>query len=195
MTDAAPQSPKLKLLLLAALFLLPVVLSVTLFALDWRPSRTNNYGELISPVRHLDDVALRTVDAKPFVWSTRPQKWALVRFVGERCDAECATKLHQMRQIHLAQGKERDRLERILIAANIGALAELRAQYPDMTVLTGAPDVLQQLAHTFSGAAPVPSDTFLVDPLNNVMMRYRADADPSGIRKDVKHLLKISKGG
>ena len=33
------------------------------------------------------------------------------------------------------------------------------------------------------------------DPFNNVMMRYRADADPSGIRKDVKHLLKISKGG
>ena len=85
----ANRSAKLKLVLLAALFLLPVVLSVTLFTLDWRPGKTTNYGELIQPARALSDTPLRTAEGKPFSWSARAQKWALVYVARAHCTAAC----------------------------------------------------------------------------------------------------------
>ena len=36
---------------------------------------------------------------------------------------------------------------------------------------------------------------FLVDPLGNLMMRFPKDADPSRIKKDLTHLLKVSRIG
>jgi hypothetical protein len=36
---------------------------------------------------------------------------------------------------------------------------------------------------------------YLVDPLGNFMMSYPADADPTGMRKDLARLLRISQIG
>jgi cytochrome oxidase Cu insertion factor (SCO1/SenC/PrrC family) len=36
---------------------------------------------------------------------------------------------------------------------------------------------------------------YIIDPLGNLMMYYPPDADPSGMLKDLKKLLKYSKIG
>jgi hypothetical protein len=40
-----------------------------------------------------------------------------------------------------------------------------------------------------------PGAVALVDPIGNAMMRYRVDADPTDVRKDLAHLLRWSKTG
>ena len=98
-----------------------------------------------------------------------------------------------MRQVHLAQGRESNRAERLLIADDNEALRAVAAQYPEVTLVTGTPEVLKPVRARFAEDDAGLDTVFIIDPMNNVMMRYRPDADPSGMRKDLKHLLKLSK--
>jgi len=59
----------------------------------------------------------------------------------------------------------------------------------------------QLLARDSAVISQLPADTsvrdhiYIVDPLGNVMMRYGKDADPTGIKKDMTRLLKVSRIG
>lgn len=196
-----------KLVALAALFMLPVIAAMVLYRMDWRPSGTTNHGELIQPARPIADVPLQTWDGKPVNFSAVTQKWTMLYFASAECGGACEQALYKMRQVHLAQGRERDRLQRILIVTDARARDWLNytlKEYRDMTVLTGSPQNLTALMQQFTPAAdvnaraataPLTDGIYILDPLDNYMLRYRSDADPSGMRKDLKNLLKLSQIG
>lgn len=195
---ARPNNGRWKLILLAALFATPVILSTLLYTLDWRPQGAVNYGELVQPPRPLPAVGLRDVNGMP---ADLRGKWSLVYFAPLACAEPCRQSLYKMRQVHLAQGQERDRLQRVMI---VGAkapdwLASVHRDYPDLRILTGTPENITTLAQVFvltPDDSPARLDRiYVVDPLGNLMMSYPVDADPSGMRKDLKRLLKISQVG
>jgi hypothetical protein len=47
----------------------------------------------------------------------------------------------------------------------------------------------------FTAPASVRDHLYLIDPLGNLMMRFPREADPQRIRKDLGHLLKVSRIG
>jgi cytochrome oxidase Cu insertion factor (SCO1/SenC/PrrC family) len=181
--------------------ILPLVASFTLYFSDWRPSSTVNHGELIKPVKQVADHALRDVDGNPVKFGDLRGQWLMLYFDAAACPQTCIDNLYRMRQTHIAQGKERDRVERLFVVTEGEATPELAsrlADYAGMHIWSAEPATLEAIAVDF-GEAPEPlahqRNIYLIDPMGNLFMRYKPDVDPAGLRKDLERLLKYSGAG
>lgn len=197
-----PSGARRKLLLLAALFVLPMLVAYALYYSGWRPEAVHPHGELVQPARPLANAALVLLDGKPIRFSELRGKWTLVTFSAAECLKPCERNLAKMRQIIAAQGKEAKRVQSVLVITDGKALDWLRyaiQDYPGMRVITGPANSVATLAREFTLPAGGPLDNlnrvYLVDPLGNLMMSYPADADPAGMRKDLARLLRLSQIG
>ena len=119
MSDAAAKPAKTRstrpLWLLAALCIAPVIASYTAYYF-WRPEGHVNYGELLEP-RAMPDPPLALVDGKPFRLSELRHKWVMVVAHPAQCGDYCQKELVYLRQVRLAQGKDADRIERVVSGA------------------------------------------------------------------------------
>lgn len=189
-------------LLIVALFALPIVAAYVLYKMDWRPSGTTNYGQLIHPARPLPDVKLIKADGKVFDISELKGKWTLLYAGSAVCPEPCTTSLYKMRQIHILQAKNQHRVQRMMLVTDIKGLNELQKmlakEYPKMIVASAEEKTLKQLAPVIQGADRFSSQNhsiYIIDPLGNAMMQYDASADPKGILKDLRRLLRLSHVG
>ena len=101
-----------------------------------------------------------------------------------------------MRQVHIALNKEQDRLQRVLIVsrdsgqADDPVWAELPQRFPDLVLATlPAGAAASDWNRVLGGTG---REIYVVDPLGNVMMRYRDPIDMRGVLKDLERLLKYS---
>ena len=202
MTEAAHASSRRKVLWLALLFVLPVIVSYSLYYSGWRPASTGNYGELVQPARPLEDAVLTTLDGKSLRVSELRGKWTLISFSLSQCLSPCERNLYKMRQVIASQGENAGRIQSVLVVIDNKALDRLQyaiKNYPKTRVIAGPPENVAKLARQFALPAGSPLDNlnriYLVDPLGNFLMSYPADADPSGMRKDLVRLLKVSQIG
>jgi cytochrome oxidase Cu insertion factor (SCO1/SenC/PrrC family) len=191
-----------RIVLLAALFALPPVLAFVLYHSGWRPSAPRTHGELLQPPRPIEDDALVTLDGKPMRLSELRRKWTLVYFGPAECLKPCTDNLHKMRQVHIAQGKDEERVQRVFLVSDPKALDMLRytlKDYPGTLALTGERAAIERLARQFSVSESAPTGEqhrlYIVDPLGNLMMSYPAGADATGLRKDLGRLLRTSQVG
>ncbi len=193
---------RLKIVLIAVVFTLPVALSYVLYSIGWRPVSTMNHGELIEPARSIRDVRLQTLDGTEVRFFDLRAKWNLIYFGSAQCLRTCESNLYKMRQVRLAQGKNADRIQHVFILTDpraLDLLGDTLKQYPRMQVLTGPPENVKELAGQFALPVGTPLDglerIYVVDPAGKLMMSYPADADATGIRKDLARLLKVSQIG
>jgi len=200
-TVPAPRS-RFTLVLVTALFLLPVVSATYLYVSGWRPQgKSLQHGELVQPARPVGDAELKGADGSPYRFQTLRGKWALVYFSPLPCTDVCRNNLYKMQQVRLAQGRDAPRVERVMIIAGADsvALRELAQQNPGLIAVSGTRVAVQALAHEFVSsqgtAQDVPGRVYLVDPLGNLVLSYAPDADPSGMRKDLARLLRLSQVG
>lgn len=193
---------RLVLILLGLVLVLPMTVAYVLYTAGWRPSSTGNYGELVEPARLITDVRLRTPTDSEFRVKDVRGKWTFVYFGPAECVAECERSLYKMRQVRLAQGRHADRVERVFVVLGMqapGTLVPAVKDYPGMTVITGSQENIRVLARQFAVPAGTPLDglgrIYLLDPAGRLMMSYPAEADPTGMRKDLTRLLKVSQIG
>lgn len=204
MTESTPKPRSSKsgiyiLIILIAIFVLPEIIAVGLQAIKWRPKSTTNRGELVVPARMIKDADFKTIDDKDIKFSNFREKWTMVYFANADCDESCLKNLYIMRQVHKALGKEQGRCQRIFVpigATSVDKLKPKLKDYSGMTVISGSRQNIDALAQQFilPGATTVDSQRiYLVDPLGNLMMTYHED--PSGMLKDLVHLMKTSWAG
>ena len=197
-----PSGSRRKLLLIAALFALPMLVAYALYYSGWRPEAVHPHGELVQPARPVADAALVLLDGKPMRFSELRGRWTLVTFSAAECLSPCERNLVKMRQVIAAQGKEAERIQSMLVVKDAKMRDWLNyaiKDYPGMRAVIGPPEAFDALAREFTLPAGSPLDNlnriYLVDPLGNFMMSYPADADPTGMRKDLARLLRISQIG
>lgn len=189
---------KRTLLLVLLIFALPALVATAMYITGWRPASTANHGDLIQPARFIEDSVLMTLDNAPFELSKLHGKWTMIYFDTAACPEVCIKQLYLMRQTHIAQGKDQNRLQRIFILTDSEALPSLKeklAEYAEMPVLKAEQVVLAKLKQDFgidNQAKIEPRNIYLLDPQGNLMMRYTLGVDPAGIRKDLVRLLKYS---
>lgn len=188
---------RLTLLLMFGLFSLPVLFAwLSFFVFEgWRPSGTSNYGELIEPPRSLQFEALANAAGGSLDAAFLQGKWTYVMWAGASCAEDCRQQLYRMRQLRLAQGKNIDRVQRLLLAQDLdaGTVGELRGEYPGLVIAAGSAPELSSLRQQFQlQEGEAGYRLYLVDPMGNLMMRYGPADPPKGIVKDLERLLKIS---
>lgn len=205
MTTQAPDASarrrsRASLLFILALFAAPVVLAWLVYYVfpEWIPTATTNHGELVKPVRKLPDFSLKTVAGKTVTASFLRGKWTFLYLHEGPCEHACVEQLYKVRQVRLSQGKNIDRLQRLMLwepaAAPETARRELQAHFPGQMIALLPPDA-EKLIATFDidGKAPLGAERiYLVDPLGNLMMVYGPADEPRGMIKDLERLLKYS---
>jgi hypothetical protein len=180
--------------LLGSLFFLPLAIAFWVYyGTDWRPMRTVNHGELITPARPLPTIHLQpavATDAAPA--GLFHNKWSLVYIGDGQCDDTCRKSLYVMRQTRLSLNNEMDRVERVFLAtAHCCTQDFLAREHPGLHVFDASGAAAASLLSVFPIEEREQS-LFIVDPLGNLMMRYDVRQNPKGLLQDLKKLLSLS---
>jgi len=200
MTETVPAAPRAShwrryrmLYLLLAVCVAPVIASYTAYYL-LPPSGRTNYGVLIEPQRPLPALTLRRLDGSAVQAASLRGSWLMVQVDSGACDAACAKKLWQMRQVRLTTGKDADRVQRVWLIVDEAPLAtSLMREYDGtLSLRARADEVAAFLPLPAEPGARLADPIWLIDPLGNLMLRWPKDADPSRMKKDLIKLLKAS---
>lgn len=184
------------LLLLFIFFAAPLIVVTIMHQLDWHPSGASR-GHMVSPVKPVT-MPEGVVDSEVNAVSTDlfKEKWSMV-YIAERCDETCATRLHDMRQIHASLAKHVPRVQRILLTFSADVSA-LKQKYPDLIVLNQPSAQRAELIRQFDlaeVAAGSAQRVYFVDPLGYLMMSYPINIAARDIRKDLNRLLAYAWAG
>lgn len=172
---------RIKLLLLALLFVAPFVLAWLAWRFEWATGDTSNYGELITPARPLAGAPLEALRGR----------WVLVTFDAAACDAYCERKLYFMRQIRRALNEDGERVARLWLLTDAGSASPKLLAAIEGTHVARA----GELAASFPAEGALADHIYVVDPLGNLMMRYPRDPNPSRMLKDMQRLLRFVRLG
>ncbi len=177
------------LMLIGALFLVPLAISFALYYGQWRPAGSSSKGELISPAQPLDATGLKQADGAPAAATVLTGKWSLIYIGDGACDTACRTALVLGRQTRLALNNDMTRVQRVFLATGHCCDTQYFAtEQPGLIALdASAVPALQ---------AQFPADRahslYVVDPLGNLMMRHDAAQTTEDLLSDLKKLLKLS---
>jgi hypothetical protein len=177
------------MLLLAAVFILPVLLAKLALDNGWFNQAATNKGELISPP--VDMTTLQTTQQEP--------KWKLIYVLPEICAVDCENALYSIAQVRSALGKESDRAEVVVIIHEKSNLAQLTLLKEKTNIRLLTTD-LKSLQQVFKEN---PTDgIFIADTLDNVILRYPLHIDKEqailhsrDILSDMRKVLKLSRIG
>lgn len=161
-----------------------------------QPEGRTNYGDLLDPRKHaMPALSLTDLEGKPLTMSEFKGKWVMLNVDGGACNELCNRQLYEIRQLRTAQGKERDRIERVwLITDNAPVPEMVKQEYEGTHMLRVNPEAIKAWLPVESDAT-VMDHIYMIDPLGNLMMRWPKDADPNRIKKDIGKLLKASRIG
>lgn len=176
-----------------AVFALPVVSAWFLYLNpEYLPNTRSNRGDLIEAIVTLPTGEdLLSAERAPFDSDKLSGRWTLVVLGRAPCAEACRDKLREIRQIRLALGESRLSVERLLLSSDSGVVVEPELAGTQVATLTpaGARHLLDQLGEDQSAFDRI----YILDPMGRLMMRYRADAPPKDVLKDMERLLKASK--
>lgn len=194
-TDKRKAIGRWKLLAVVAVCAAPMIFSYLTYYVI-KPEGRTNYGALLDPRAHpLPALGAVTLDGKPVELDAWKGKWIMLQVGGGDCAEACRTKLFQMRQLRLMQGKEMSRIERIWLITDERPLETLvMREYDGTNMLRVKPETLKAWLPVEAGAA-VADHIYIIDPLGNLMLRFPKDADPNKMKKDLYKLLKASRIG
>ncbi|TXS92659.1 hypothetical protein FVW59_07755 [Parahaliea aestuarii] len=170
---------------------------------------TANRGQLVQPPRQLAEAGLTQVDGSAFDFAALELQWTfVVANESASCDAACEHLLYLTRQIHLAMGKEYNRIRRFYVSDVVPAdtrlevdhlsdghplpanfAGYLQREHGEMRVLQGDTGQMRSL---FAEHASAPDSWYLVDPAGWIMMRYDDSVSYKDVIADLKFLLKNS---
>ena len=179
------------LALLALVALAPVVASYA--AYYWfTPSKRLNYGELVGPTP-VPVVVGRGDDGAVFDLASLRGKWLLMVASRSACDAACDTALHATKQVRVIQGRDRDRVVRVLLLPSGAPMlpADRTADGDGLVAAQVDPTTLTSLPLNPTGALTI----LILDPRGNIVLRYEANPDLKRLSKDLERLLRASQMG
>ena len=182
---------RVQFLLIAAVFLGPLVLAAWLYfaGQDLTPAGRTNQGALLEPITNLKDI----VPASP-LYAHSDGYWVLLYANDAACNEACEYSLYTLRQSRLMLGKEMDRLIRIFLHGDSAPDTVLLAdEHEGLVTLTD--NALVELLNNKKPMGLEAGGLYLVDPLGNLVMYFRPDIDPGAMVEDIKHLLELSRIG
>lgn len=180
-------SPKLILSLLGLMFLVPLTLAWLMYtgAINFSPGGGVNRGELVDPPIAADV-------PEQFLAQGLAEHWVLAHTLPGICADACQDRLHGLRQIHKALGRDAVRVRLLLLANSelmVSDLPEMEKPDSGFTVLDSNTGKLSQQFESLGDRHGI----FIIDPLGNIMMRYASETNSNDILIDMERLLQYQK--
>lgn len=176
-----------QLLGLLAVVIGPMLLAAAMYHGGfWVPQSRSYHGELIASGQTPADLGV-----SPSAPGAAP-RWRLLVTAPDGCAADCRELVYLARQIHVGLGREAPRAGHALAAGaplEAAHAAELQAAYPQLERLTLDAERYRRLG------LPAAAQLWIVDPHDNLVLRYAAGSDGRQILADLRHLLKVSQIG
>lgn len=184
MTDADAQRRKnrVKLILIASVFLAPAIIAVALGLTGWQPG-ASGHGEPILPQRSFSDVRIALADGSDYAWRDSEPRMTLVALPGTDCAANCERLLALMRNARIALGRNSDRLRLLYVGEPPRDADELMKAWQLGRDVDGK---LEQ----FRPRGPDSLSALLVESNGTALSRYRAGFDPNGLKKDLQKVAR-----
>lgn len=121
-------------------------------------------------------------------------KWSLLYVRDAACDDACRRTLVRLAQVHVALGRDQNRVRRVYFGPDGAALA---ADDPtlDAHALSAETDALHAVLAANGGEAGTDGRLYFVDPHGNLVLSYPPDAEQKGLLDDLERLLDVSQIG
>ncbi|MEP7155346.1 MAG: hypothetical protein ABI905_06205 [Betaproteobacteria bacterium] len=189
-------SQRAKFLLLIALFIVPTVASFVVFYF-FPPSKTSNYGTLITPVIALPEIALPSpvANTEPRTSGLRG-KWLVITRDSGNCELACQKKLYAMRQARLILGREQDRVLRVvLLDDDVRPSPLLQTEFDGTIWVSAKSSAWLALLPAAPGDSSGRAAIYAADTMGNLFMRYAPEPDIKKMSNDLQRVLKASQIG
>jgi hypothetical protein len=189
---------RLTLILLILAFALPLAVATWLYHNPqvWTPTSFTNHGGLMDPPRPLQPLDLAELTGQHFGVEQLRGLWTLMHVENAQCDPTCEQALVKTRQLRLALGHDIDRVQRVYLATEppyLAPLAPILEEHPRLRLVTGDRDALIAVMALLGEDAL--GTVFLLDPLGNLVLRYRPGFEARGMFQDIRRLLRNSRIG
>jgi len=180
-------------------FIAPVALAYIMFFFVDVKSFVN-HGEILNPIIHISRFQLKNDSDEIIPQQELTYKWRLISFLGKNCDLECEKHLYDTRQIHTSLGKNKHRLSRMFVHLEPAgdALSKLMAEtHPNVIHVNGDMKIILNALgdNVRTDVGITNNETYIMDPMGNVMMRFTQQQPNKEFLYDLKKLLKASQIG
>jgi hypothetical protein len=209
---------KLKLTFLLLITALPVTLATMSFQSadeNGEVASTSNKGTLINPPADISVLGMRDSEGNPAFRSFEDEiatlgdteeyeikPWLLVFVTAQQCATACEERLYYLQQLHIALGKNIQRVRRYYINAAAEPLAVetanmFREDFPSMGIVYSDATSLENNLREAGARLSLRDEDYvlLIDPVGNVMMYYSSEQSAEDIMTDLETLLKYSSLG
>lgn len=172
-----------QLILIAAVFLAPLMIAAGVGLTGWMPGTRGN-GEPIEPQRSFIDVPLALEDGSSYAWRDPEEpRFTLLALPGANCAARCEEQLAMMRNARITMNQNMQRV-RLVYVGERPSSAEALA--PEWQVARDAGNALAK----FRPTGPDSLAAILVQSNGTALSLYRDGFNPTGLRKDMKKVVK-----
>ncbi len=189
-TPPQPEGRKARytLLMLLAVFALPLLVAwiFTMGPLDWRPTKTVNYGVLLAPPLRLNSYGVTDVTGAALTVAVA-RNWFLVVLHNAACSESCQGLLQIAKRIRIAVGRDIHRVNLALLGPD-HSVPVPNGQSWLLPVDGKLVDALRQA----TGEPQLETALLIVDHQGVVVLMYPPNEDGPGALHDLKRLLRAS---
>lgn len=175
---------RVQLILLASLFVVPMLLAAWLAGSGWIPD-ARSYGQGILPQRSVEAVKVLLEDGNALDWHDPDWRWSVVAIAHAPCATRCMEQLDRIHRARVSLNQNAKRVRLLYLGAPpVGAGAdELMRYWQQGSDVDGG----------FAEWVPASADgvaVVLVKPDGTALTSYADGFNASGLRKDLAKVTK-----
>ena len=170
--------------------LLVISLSTATFYLGYKPTSSNNNGELVIP--QIETQNLNLIDAEGNVFNFSTGKWYLVHFDDFQNKTFSLDRYKLATSLKITLPRESHRLRRVVVYKDKELFAnalELKEQFPQIIFLYDKDNMFENRISSQLNNPYFSKSMFLIDSFSYVMEEFNVSLTFSEIFEDLKVLL------
>ena len=170
--------------------LLVISLSTATFYLGYKPTSSNNNGELIIP--QIETQNLNLIDAEGNTFNFSTGKWYLVHFDDFQNKTFSLDRYKLATSLKLTLPRESHRLRRVVVYKDkelFASATDLKEQFPQIIFLYDKDNMFENRISSQLNNPYFSKSMFLIDSFSNVMEEFNVNLTFSEIFEDLKVLL------
>ena len=170
--------------------LLVISLSTATFYLGYKPTSSNNNGELVIP--QIETQNLNLIDAEGNVFNFSTGKWYLVHFDDFQNKTFSLDRYKLATSLKITLPRESHRLRRVVVYKDKELFAnalELKEQFPQIIFLYDKDNMFENRISSQLNNPYFSKSMFLIDSFSNVIEEFNVSLTFSEIFEDLKVLL------